>query len=311
MSKKITNEIVDQRLTNKNIKRADNYINMHVKIRWQCLNCNHIWGAVPCNILINHTSCPKCSNHLKLTNEIIDIKIVGRNIKRIDDCCGTGIKICWQCLNCNYIWSAKPDHILNAGSGCPSCANILILTNVIVDERLKERNINRLSNYINNNTLLDWKCSICNHIWAATPDSVLNKRKTGCPKCNLPGTNEKLLNYIFKNNNLQYEFQYCLRKIDATAPRYLFDIYFVELKLAIEYNGKQHYEPTGFKTTNKKIINELFVDQKKRDLYKRDFCRAKDIELIEIDGRHLHGKKLYNFLTSTLLPYIKSKYNEI
>lgn len=54
------------------------------------------------------------------------------------------------------------------------------------------------------------------------------------------------------------------------------DLYNEELKLAIEYNGRQHYEYVPFMHTTK----ESFYSQQYRDLIKQDLCKKNGIELI-------------------------------
>ena len=88
----------------------------------------------------------------KLTNEVVDQKLIGRNIKRLDNYVGGHSPINWLCLidTCNYVWPARPTDILNSNkSGCPECAGNIKLNNEIIDQRLKDRNIKRLEQYIN------------------------------------------------------------------------------------------------------------------------------------------------------------------
>lgn len=56
------------------------------------------------------------------------------------------------------------------------------------------------------------------------------------------------------------------------------DIYNEELKLAIEYNGRQHYDFVPFFHKNR----EAFLNQKYRDEIKRMKCKEHGIQLIEI-----------------------------
>jgi len=53
--KKLTNEIVDQRLIDKNIQRLSNYQGNKILINWKCLKkeCGYIWEAIPNSILNN------------------------------------------------------------------------------------------------------------------------------------------------------------------------------------------------------------------------------------------------------------------
>lgn len=65
------------------------------------------------------------------------------------------------------------------------------------------------------------------------------------------------------------------------SPRWLgrqrIDIYIEEIQLAIEYNGKQHYEAINFFGGEQGLI-----ETQKRDALKKAKCKEKGIELIEI-----------------------------
>jgi hypothetical protein len=56
------------------------------------------------------------------------------------------------------------------------------------------------------------------------------------------------------------------------------DVYNEELKLAIEYSGRQHYEFVPFFHKN----YEAFLNQKYRDEMKKNKCKEQEIQLIEI-----------------------------
>lgn len=213
MNQKLTDNIIDQMLNiyNRPIKRIGSYINSQSKIDWQCLveNCRHIWFAIPRNILKlnNNTGCPKCINKARLTNYIVDQKLIinNRPIKRIGNYINSSTKIDWQCLkiSCTYIWPSTPTNILYRNSGCPKCAGKAPLTNYIIDKILKENNrpIKRIGDYINSYTNADWQCLDCNYIWFALSKNILYK-KTNCPRCSnyLPLTKKIVIEKLNKVN---------------------------------------------------------------------------------------------------------------
>lgn len=142
-----TNEKIDQRLRNRNIKRIDNYVNNKTKINFQCLveKCGYIWKARPDNVLNKGSSCAKCGGTAPLNNAIIDSRLSNRNIKRINDYISIHTKINFQCLNenCRYMWGAQPNNIVGLQQqGCPKCS-----TNK--NEKLINKILNK--NYIKNN----------------------------------------------------------------------------------------------------------------------------------------------------------------
>src|ERR1022692_2254909 len=95
---KLTNEIIDQKLIGRNIKRLESYINSSTKINFQCLIDNFIWKTTPAHILDNR-GCPKCAGKILLTNDIIDQRLLGRNIKRLDNYINNKISINFQCID--------------------------------------------------------------------------------------------------------------------------------------------------------------------------------------------------------------------
>lgn len=67
-------------------------------------------------------------------------------------------------------------------------------------------------------------------------------------------------------------------KNNVTGMNLELDIYNEELKLAIEFNGQQHYKYVPFFHKN----YEHFLNQKYRDEIKKMLCKQNNIHLIEI-----------------------------
>lgn len=121
---KLSNEIIDDRLESRNIKRLENYLTAKTNIKFQCLveDCRFIWSASPDNIVNGKRGCPKCAGKLKFTNDIVDQKLQYRSVKRIGNYINKLTKIDFQCLNCNRIWASTPNSIIDNESGCPVCS---------------------------------------------------------------------------------------------------------------------------------------------------------------------------------------------
>ena len=307
--KKLTDEDVDQRLIGRNIKRLDNYLGKEIKIRFQCLieNCNYIWQTRPDDIFTGH-GCPKCVNLIKLTNEIVDQRLQHRNITRLDDISNNKTKIHFQCCICNYIWKTSPDAVLNKNkTGCAKCSKCLKLTNEVIDQKLQNRNIIRLDDYVSCLTQTNFQCTICNCVWTTTANSVLNTNKTGCPNCSAC-KNEKLVGSILKRNNIVVETHKQISKIiDGENRRMFVDFYIESANTIIEYNGRQHYEPIQFNKMNAKIAEDNFIKQQERDLYLQQFCDLNKICLIWIDGRKYTNLKLERYAIDQIIPIITDR----
>lgn len=101
----------------------------------------------------------------------------------------TGMRqpIAAKCNKCGHEWSLKQAASL-IKSGCPKCSiiNKGKAHRLSQDEFIKKLeavniNIIPLDKYVTAKEKIRFKCSVCNSIWEATPDSVL--KGSGCPKC--------------------------------------------------------------------------------------------------------------------------------
>lgn len=110
----------------------------------------------------------------------------------------------------------------------------------------------------------------------------------------------------FLLNNLNIKTQYLVKNFDNTLNKnYKIDFYIPDIKLAIEYNGEQHYKPIKFGSTMSDEDAKLkFKNQQFRDNKVREICKNNNIELIEIKGNKCHSYKLENYIKNTIIPYI-------
>lgn len=245
----------------------------------------------------------------KLTNEIVDVRLINRNIKRVGNYINSRTKINFKCLiiNCDFEWMTTPHHILNGKRGCPKCGGTVKLTIEIITNRLKERNIKVIGLYKNCDIKTDFQCLVCSNIWAATPNNILNGEK-GCPKCS-SGKNEKLIWKILKNNGINFVYHEDIRKIINGENRRIYvDFYFPDLNSIIEYNGEQHYNLVCFGSMDKTQSEKRFLMQQERDQYLQQFCNENGIQLIWIDGRKYTNSKLKTHLIEIVIPQFLTKF---
>jgi len=80
------------------------------------------------------------------------------------------------------------------------------------------------------------------------------------------------------------------------------DLYNEELQLAVEFNGKQHYEYVPFMHSSR----HAFRNQQYRDLIKKDLCQRNGIHLISVDYR---CPNIEHFLHQELALFMSSKHN--
>ena len=117
----LTEEEVNNRLIDKNIKRISTYINSSNKMIWLCLKCNMEWKTSFNSINAGH-GCPNC-NSTNLNNEEVDKRLINRKIKRVSNYINNYSSMVWLCDKCNYSWETAAGDILrsNRPTGCPKC----------------------------------------------------------------------------------------------------------------------------------------------------------------------------------------------
>ena len=128
----------------------------------------------------------------------------------------------------------------------------------------------------------------------------LVKRKS-CPQCKeYNRQNSKLTQKVEKfliENNIQYIKEYKFEK--CKDKRELpFDFYLVDKNIAIEVNGRQHYEKAYFGNCNDYVASKKLEYTQKHDLIKYKFCLENNIKLIYIpfftDDKEFTYRKILN-----------------
>lgn len=283
---KLDNEIVDQRLAGKNIKRIGDYVGYKDLLEMECLiHVGYRWKTTPCSLLSKKSGCPKCSNQENCTNNSIDEKLqrLNKNIKRIGDYAGIRGSIEFECLKDGYRWMGDSYNVSNGKSGCPKCSNRIKLTNDEIDKRLldEKRNIKRIGDitFADKDTKLEWNCLLCEHTWQTTTGHILHS-KTGCPFCRLK--NERKLQKLI-SEYVSNEFEWH-KEVLSVERSFFPDFYFKinNKEIVIEYNGEQHYKPVRFGGCSKERAEEIFIKVTKRDEDFKQFCDENKIVLIEI-----------------------------
>jgi hypothetical protein len=121
----------------------------------------------------------------------------------------------------------------------------------------------------------------------SSPKKKINNSK-GEQKC------KEFLEFIFQKPFIKIRPPFLINPI-TNAPLEL-DCYNEELKLAIEYNGKQHYEYNKMMHQNSK---SNFQNQQYRDYIKQELCKKHGIELV-IVPYSIHENKIPDYLYTEL-----------
>lgn len=168
----------------------------------------------------------------------------------------------------------SPANHLN-GQKCPSCSGVkkkttddFIIESIAVHG---EKYDYSFVNYKNNRTKVEIICKEHGK-FKQNPKDHLNGH--GCKMCQLSKGEEKI-EKLLKSLNLNFEREYRFK--DDMIKKLPFDFYLPDLKLLIEYDGRQHYEPVEVFGGN-----GAFEKLKENDKIRNLWCENKNIELIRI-----------------------------
>jgi len=249
---------------------SSKYGGIFYKIVWQC-KLGHKWLANFNNIKNKACWCPCCAGNHKLTIEDCQKFAENKGGKCLsEEYIGNKQKLDWVCSE-GHTWKACFSHIKNNNRWCPICGGTIKLK--LVDCQNIAENLGGkclTTQYINARTKIDWQC-LEGHCWKAD----LNHIKSGnnwCPECQIGKTQKCLYNIIsniFPKFNILYNYTgFDWLKTIETGKKQELDIYVSEIKLAIEYDGEQHFIPVCFGGIPIKQAKQNFKRQKENDIIK-------------------------------------------
>ena len=172
----LTKKNVNERIKHRGIELIGDYIRNKDHTLFSCSN-NHTWKALP-NSVLRGTGCPHCSNNFLLTKKNVNERIKHRGIELIGEYIRNKDHTLFRCSN-NHTWKAVPCNVLR-GTGCPRCSNNFLLTTEDIKERIKDRGIELIGDYITADIPVLFRCAN-NHTWKTTTNNLY---RTGCPECN-------------------------------------------------------------------------------------------------------------------------------
>lgn len=170
------------------IQVQSTYVSSKEKVFCKCLVCDNEWMMTP-NALLRGQGCPKCGRKKVAEKKTYShekfLKLVAENNPKVEilgEYVRNSQKILVKCKRCGYEWNGSPSTILS-GHGCPKCAGVLKRTHEDFEREMKERfpYLTVLDSYVNANTKVRIKCTVCGNEWESRPHDLL--RGKGCSKC--------------------------------------------------------------------------------------------------------------------------------
>ena len=265
------------------------YETKRTKVEVQCATCNHVWKTRPDNLL-NGSACPKCVTdntesfikklHNKHPNLFITDEVVYVNYR-------TRVKV--ACTLCGHKWSNTPAKLLFYGERCKYCFGSGLKTTEMFVKELEEKYplkfITDKVEYKNTDTKVNIGCIKCSHTWQARPAKLLIGR--GCPRC-MASVGEKKVEEWLKSKGITFYQEHRFTECRDKKPL-PFDFYIEGLKVAIEYDGIQHFSNDGIGKNGKRWGSHDLEGVKRRDSIKSSYCERNGIKLIRIPYTELHN----------------------
>lgn len=185
-----------------------------------------------------------------------------------------------RCKKCEHERTATlSDLIRHLDCGCTTN----VYRNRTPEEFLKHLNEHQnneyelVSDYKNQITKVLIRHIPCGFIWNVRPADVINGR-AHCPKCAIKESyGVKLIVRLLNEFDIKFQQE---KQLNNSRQRFDFYIEYSNLKIAIEYNGSQHYNETNYFATTLR-------QQQERDNRKRQYCVDNNIKLIEIPYYYL------------------------
>jgi hypothetical protein len=186
-------------------------------------------------------------------------------------------KVCIICPKHGEFWQTPASHL--NGNGCFKCSYIYRgekkkLTTEEFIEKAKKVHGNKYDyskvDYVNSHAKICIICPKHGEFWQ-TPNQHLNGY--GCTKCKQSKL-EKEIEMLLINNKIEY-IEQCGKTVFPWLNNFKFDFYLPKYNIAIECQGKQHFEPVNAFGGKKEYEAICLRDKKKKQL-----CENNNIKLL-------------------------------
>jgi len=281
----------DSQLLEKECKIIPEYFHSTVKkSKYQCLKCGDIFNGYYFNIIRGNNNTCKCNirsfkSFKFYKNKLIKMGLSNSYKMLKKTFINSKTKMTFIHLECGNRFYKSPTDFFSNNQKCPECSQKNKGSYSYIDAELilSNRGFKLLSPvYKNSHDPLEIQCNECLRVYNKTLNNIKNNNSTCiCKLERISSIGElKIENFLLKNKikfTLQKTFKKCKYKSQLK-----FDFYLPEYKLAIEFDGIQHFKPVDYFGGV-----DYFKECIKRDLYKNKYCEENLIRLVRISYKDL------------------------
>jgi len=241
------------------------------------------------NIKMGRTPSWLQNNPFALENVRLYLKINAPYYELLDDkyiSCKTKMRFICHKHEDKGIQYNSVDNIIHNHHVCKYCgyqhlSEVKQISKEQVIQLCKEKNVEYIDQYLKNGeTYIQYQC--IQHKSDGIQEMSLDHFRASlvpCRFCQITQGEFKVKTFLDKYHilyNFQHTFPDC-KNIYVLK----FDFYLPEYQIAIEYDGKQHYEPFNYFDTEEENI-KAFKDGQYRDRLKDEYCKNNSIHMIRI-----------------------------
>lgn len=278
----------------------------------ECIKCKNVRNLNAYKV--THNNYQYCNN-CKPYQRSVRIPLIGNRfgrltvIQRVDNYIQPNgkTKVMYKCIcDCGNEVIVSATHLMSKHTQSCGCLHIKILQDLFVKD-LTGQQFGKLT-VIDKNEVKNgrqyWNCKCeCGNITVASSSTLIIGKKKSC------GCLKSIAEYEFAayldNQNYKYEQQFTFE--DCKDKRKLpFDFGIKDeheqLLMLVELHGQQHYYPFTYCNEPEDIKNKNYIERKRKDLIKEDYCKKNNIPLLVIKYNNFDRKEYIfeKFYTSIL-----------
>ena len=269
----------------------DDLVDCQTDVEFTCNICGYKWKTKPYSVIAGH-GCRRCYDKRNSESRIIPLEEINERLKHsgcnaqiIGEYIDTKHKALAKCDKCGYEWRTNPNDMLR-GHGCPKCHDVWEGRRKTKEQFIKEMEDLYIgeyqyiidSEYVTLKDKIKFICPIHGEVEQLVETHM---KGGGCKFCS-ESRGEKTIRRILEKNNINFIPQFrgfnWLKTNKYCSLSY--DFYLKDYNIAIEIQGKQHFEPTKFgNETEEKMLKELKLCQE-RDLKKKKLSIENNVTLV-------------------------------